>query len=108
MLSCSDLYHGRIAIVSLIQKLYLKEFAAIVSQSSSSLTDGTGNNNSDNAYCSKPLGKVEVGKVEVGKVKVVKFGQCEVSKGGKVEVGNAGKVEVGKIGKVYVGKLGTI
>ena len=102
-LSSSDLYHGRIAIYSLIQKTY---FDAIVSQSSSSMTEGEGNN-SDDAYCHKPLGKVEVGKVEVGKVKVGTVGQGDVSKVGRVEVGKVGKVEVGKIGKVQVGKLGT-
>ena len=47
-LSSSDIYHGRIAIYSLIQKLCLQEFDAIVSQSSSSMTDGRGNNSSDN------------------------------------------------------------
>ena len=115
-LSSSDLYHGRIAIYSLIQKLYLQEFGVIVSQSSSSMTEGKGINNSDNACCHKTLGKievgnvgeVEVGKVEVGKVKVGKVGQCEVSKVGKVEVGKAGKVEVGKTGKIQVDKLGTV
>ena len=114
-LSSSDLYLGRIAIYSLIQKLYLQEFDAIVSQSSSSITEGKGNNISENVYCHKPLGKVEVGKVgevevgkaAVGKVKVGKVGQGEVSKVGKVEVGKAGRVEVGKIGKVQVGKLCT-
>ena len=78
------------------------------------MTEGEGNN-SDDAYCHKPLGKVEVGnvggvevgKVEVGKVKVGTVGQGEVSKVGKVEVGKVGRVEVGKIGKVQVGKLGT-
>ena len=114
-LSSSDLYFGRIAIYSLIQKLYLQEFDAIVSQSSSSMTEEKGNNISENVYCHKPLGKVElgkvgeveVGKVEVGKVKVGKVGQGEVSKVGKVEVGKAGRVEVGKFGKVQVGKLCT-
>ena len=112
-LSSSDLYLGRIAIYSLIQKLYLQEFDAIVSQSSSSMTEGKGNNIPENLYCHKPLGKVEVGKVgevevgkvEVGKVKVGKVGQGEVSK--VVEVGKGGRVEVGKIGKVQVGKLCT-
>ena len=61
-LSSSDLYHGRIAIYSLIQKHYLQEFDDIVSQSSSSITEGEGKN-SDDAYCHKPLGKVEVGNV---------------------------------------------
>ena len=114
-LSSSDLYLGRFAIYSLIQKLYLQEFDAIVSQSSSSLTEGKSNNIPENVYCHKPLGKVEVakvgevevGKVEVGKVKVGKVGQGEVSKVAKVEVGKAGRVEVGKIGKVQVGKLCT-
>ena len=109
-LSSSDLYHGRIAIYSLIQKLYLQELDAIVSQSSSLMIEGKSNNNSDNSFCHKHLGKVEVGnvgevkvgKVEVGKVKVGKVGQGEVSEVGKVEVGKAGKVEVGKIGKVEV------
>ena len=113
-LRSSDFYHERIAIYSLIQKLYLQEFDAIVSQSSSSMTEGEGNN-SDDAYCHKPLGKVEVGnvggvevgKVEVDKVKVGTVGQGEASNAGKVEVGKVGKVEVGKIGKVQVGKLGT-
>ena len=98
-LSSSDLYHGLIAIYSLIQQLYLQEFDAIVSQSSSSMTEGEGNN-SDDAFCHKPLGKVEVGnvggvevgKVEVGKVKVGTVGQGEVSKVGKVEVDKVGKV----------------
>ena len=99
-LSSSDLYLGRIAIYSLIQKLYLQEFDAIVSQSSSSMTEGKGNNIPENVYCHKPLGKVEVGKVKVGKV-----GQGEVSK--VVEVGKGGRVEVGKIVKVQVGKLCT-
>ena len=113
-----------------LQKLYLQEFDAIVSQLSSSITEGKGNDISDNAYCHKPFGKVEVGnvgevevgKVDVGKVKVGKVGQGEVSKVGKVEVGKvkvgkvdqsevevgkAGKKEVCKIGKVHVGKLGT-
>ena len=93
----------------------MQEFDAIVSQSSSSTIEGKGNNISENVYCHKPLGKVEVGKVvevevgkvEVGKVKVGKIGQGEVSKVGKVEVGKAGRVEVGKIGKVQVGKLCT-
>ena len=79
------------------------------------MTEGKGNNISENVYCHKPLGKVEVGKVgevevgkvEVGKVRVGKVGQGEVSKVGKVEVGKAGRVEVGKIGKVQVGKLCT-
>ena len=100
-LSSSDLYHGRIAKYSLIQKLYSEEFDATVSQLSSSMTGGKSNNNSGNAYCHKPLGnigEVEVGKVEVGKVTVGKVGQSEVSMVGKVEVGVAGKVEVGKIG----------
>ena len=71
------------------------------------MTEGKGNNNSENMYCHKRLGKVEVGKVgevEVGKVEVGTVGEGEVSKVGKVEVG---KVEVGKIGKVQVGELGT-
>ena len=114
-LSSSDLYLGRIAICSLIQKLYLQEFDAIVSQSSSSMTEGKGNNIPENVYCPKPLGnvevgkvgEVEVGKVEVGKVRVGKVGQGEVSKVAKVEVGKAGRVEVGKIGTVQVGKLCT-
>ena len=113
-LSSSDLYHVRIAIYSLIQKLYLQECDTIVSQSSSSMTEGEGNN-SDDAYCYKPLGivevgnvgGVEVGKVEVSKVKVGTVGHGEVSKVGKFEVSKAGKVEVGKIGKVQIGKLGT-
>ena len=79
------------------------------------MTEGKGKNISENVYCRKPLGKVEVGKVgevEVGKVEVVKVkvgkvGQGEVSRVGKVEVGKAGRVEVGKIGKVQVGKLCT-
>ena len=129
-LSSSDIYHGRIAIHSFIQKLYLQEFDAIVSQSSSSMTEGKGDNKSDHAFCHKPFGKVEVGNVgefevgkfDIGKVKVGKVGQGEVSKVGKVEVGKvkvgkkgqsevevgkAGNVEVCKIGKVQVVKLGT-
>ena len=114
-LSSSDLYNGRIAIYSLIQKLCLQEFDAIVSQGSSSMTEGKGDNNSDNTYCHKPLGKVElgnvgeveVGKVEVGKVKVDKVGQCEVNNVGKVEVGKADKFDVGKIGNVQLRKLVT-
>ena len=108
-LSSSDLYHVRTAIYSLIQKLYLQKFDAVVCQSSSSRTKGKGNDNSDKAYCHKPFGKtevgnvggVEVGKVDVGKVKVGKVGQTEV------EVGKAGKVEVCKMVKVQVCKLGT-
>ena len=92
----------------------MQAFDAIVSQSSSSMTEGEGNN-SDDAHYHKPLGnvkvgnvgKIEVGKVEVGKVKVGTIGQGEVSKVGKVEVGKNGKVEVGNIGKVQVGKLCT-
>ena len=91
----------------------MQEFDAIVSQSSSSMTEGKGNNIPENVYCHKPLGKVEVGKVgevevgkvEVGKVKVGKVGQGEVTK--VAEVGKGGRVEVGKIGKVQVGKLCT-
>ena len=44
LFSSSDLYHGRIAIYSLIQKHYLQKFDAIVSQSSSSMTEEKGNN----------------------------------------------------------------
>ena len=113
-LSSSDLCHGGIAIYSLIRKFYLREFYAIVCQSSSSMTEGNGNNRSDNAYCHNPLGEVPAGnfgefevlKVEVGKVKAGKFGQGEVSKVGNVEVGKGDKVGVGKIGKIQVGKLG--
>ena len=114
-LSSSDLYHGRITIYRLIQKLYLEAFNAIVSQSSSSMTEGKGNKNSNKAFCHKPLdkveigkvGEVEVGKVEVGEVNVGKVGQGEVSKVDEVKIGKDGKVEVGKIGKIHVGKLGT-
>ena len=103
-LKSSDLYHGWIALYSLIQKLYLQESDAIVSQSSSSMTEGKGNNNSDNVYSHKLLGKVEVsnvgevevGKVDVCKVKVGKVGQIQVSKVGKVE---AGKVKIGNVGQ---------
>ena len=78
------------------------------------MIEGEGNN-SDDAYCHKHLGKVEVGnvggvevgKVEVDKVKIGTVGQSEVSKVGKVEIDEIGKVEVGKIGKFQVGKLGT-
>ena len=49
------------------------------------MTEGKGNNNCDNVYCRKPLGKVEVGNV----------GEVEV---GKVEVG---KVKVGKVGQKW-------
>ena len=85
----------------------MQEFDAIVSQSSSSMTEAKGNKNSDNAYCHKPF-EVEVGKDEVGKVKVGKFDQCEVSKVGKAELGKAGKIEVGKTGKLQLGKHGTV
>ena len=79
------------------------------------MTEGKGNNNSDNTYCNKPLGKVavgsvgevEVGNFEVDKIKAGKVGQCQVKKVRKVEVRKAGKVEGGKIGMVQVGKLST-
>ena len=93
-LSSSDLYHGRIAIYSLIQKLYLQELDSIVSQSSSSITEVKGNNNSDNAYCHKALGKV--GEVELGQVE---FCKIKVKKGAKVRYVSL-VVEVGKVGKV--------
>ena len=112
-LSSSDFNYGRIAIYSLIQKLYLQELDAIVSKSSSSMTEGKDNDNSEYAYCHKPLrkcelvnvGEVEVGKVESGKVTVGKIVQSEVSKVGKVEVGKIGNVQVGKLGTVQFGYL---
>ena len=64
------------------------------------MTEGKGNNNSNNAYCHKPLGKFEVG--NVGEVEV---GRVEVVKAGKVEVGKVGKIQVGKIGTVQLGNL---
>ena len=48
-ISSSDLCFGRIAIYSRIQKLYFQEFDVIAGQSSSSMTEVKGNNNSDNA-----------------------------------------------------------
>ena len=96
-LSSSDFYHRWIAIYSLIRKLYLQEFDAIVSQSSSSMTEGKSNKNSHNACCHKPHGKVQLG--NVGEVEV-----CKVEVG-KVEVG---KVKVGKAVKLQAGKLGTV
>ena len=86
--SSSDLYHGRIAIYSLSQKLYLQGLDAIVSQSSSSMKEGEGNN-SDDAYCHKPLGKVEVG--NVGGVEVGKIGKVQVCKLGTAQLGNLDK-----------------
>ena len=110
--SSSDLYHGWIAIYSLMQKLYLQEFDAIVSQSTLSITEGK-SNNSDNAFYHKPLdkvevgnvGEVEVGKVEVDKVKVGEVGQSEVRKVGKFEIGKIGRVQVGMLGAAQLDNL---
>ena len=57
-LSSSDIYHGRIAIYNLIQKLYLQEFDAIVSQSSSSMTEGNDTTIRTTLFVINPLVKL--------------------------------------------------
>ena len=104
-LSSSDLYHEWIALYSLIRKLYLQEFDAIVSQSSSSMTEGKSTKNSQNACCHTIIGKVELSNVIEAEVCKVEVGRVEV---GNIKEGKVGKVKVGKICKLQVGKLGTV
>ena len=64
-------------------------FYAIVSQSSSSMTERKGNKNSENAHCHKLFGRNEVG--NVGEVEARKIGKVQVGKLGTAQLGNLDK-----------------